>query len=88
MKIYCGYADTEESNTISKRLHEVGVGWKNIKNEFLELVCFRVVIVPKTKQEKILKLFPEIKGGCCRDWLKPLDTTHYWQDEETDLIKD
>lgn len=80
MKIYCYWADTEESNSISKTLHEAGIGWKNIRNEFIELTAFRTVSVPKTKQQTILNKFPQIKQGCPKEWLQVLGITHYWQD--------
>lgn len=61
MIIYCDYADTKKANVVSKQLNEVGIGWKNIRNIFSELICYRIVIVPKTKRETILKRFPQIK---------------------------
>lgn len=80
MKIYCDWADTKESNNVSKTLHEASIGWKNIKNEYMDLIWFRVVLVPKSKQEKILTLFPEIKEGSPSEWLKGLGITHYWKE--------
>ncbi len=81
MIIYVDYESTQKAKVVSKQLHEAGIGWKNIRNEYLDSIWYRIIVIPKTKIEKVLKQFPQIKEGLPNKWVTSLGTTHYWDED-------